>query len=255
MQKLTRYGSANTQDVFKCVALFAMLLDHIGTFLLPDVEGLRIVGRISMPIWLFFAGYNLYASNQRELWWWGGVMVLLGLVTHQPVFPLNILITIALARLALDSIFTHQWFARYPKEVVACCIVLALPTLYAVEYGTEALLFALMGRLVRQQQDKKTCIAVSLAASVTYVVLQWASFSFSLPLGVVMSALVAITVWTLCTFEQRMVTLPVFAMKYVPLCARYSLYIYVGHRAILQIAALYLYPETYTGFRWLESQE
>lgn len=53
--------------VLKLLAVITMLIDHIGAFLLPDVEFLRIIGRISFPIFAFCIanGYR-YTKNKYK---------------------------------------------------------------------------------------------------------------------------------------------------------------------------------------------
>lgn len=44
-----------------------MLIDHIGYVLFPEIEVLRLIGRIAMPIFAFFIGEGcLYTKNRRK---------------------------------------------------------------------------------------------------------------------------------------------------------------------------------------------
>ena len=42
-----------TRDQLKILAAFLMLVDHIGVMLYPDIQLLRIIGRLSFPIFSF----------------------------------------------------------------------------------------------------------------------------------------------------------------------------------------------------------
>ena len=50
--------STNFYDWLKVLAVVTMVIDHIGYYLFPDVLGLRLVGRIAFPIFLFLVGVN-----------------------------------------------------------------------------------------------------------------------------------------------------------------------------------------------------
>ena len=53
------------QDILKIIALLTMTLDHIGYILTPSFEtSLRLIGRISFPIFVFLLVFNL---NQKDL--------------------------------------------------------------------------------------------------------------------------------------------------------------------------------------------
>ena len=50
--------STNFYDWLKILAVVTMVIDHIGYYLFPDILGLRLVGRIAFPIFLFLVGVN-----------------------------------------------------------------------------------------------------------------------------------------------------------------------------------------------------
>lgn len=67
----------------KLIAAFTMLLDHIGVIVYPEVEWLRVVGRISFPlfVWLLIQGER-YTKN---VWKYGLRLGLLGAIA-QPIY-------------------------------------------------------------------------------------------------------------------------------------------------------------------------
>ncbi|MES2215171.1 MAG: TraX family protein, partial [Pseudomonadota bacterium] len=58
---------ANYQDLFKTIAIILMIADHTGLYILQDLEVLRSMGRIVMPIFCFFVGYNYTKPKMRIL--------------------------------------------------------------------------------------------------------------------------------------------------------------------------------------------
>ncbi len=69
----------------KLLACFCMLADHIGYFLLPEVIFLRIIGRLTMPIFAYFVaeGYLHTKSVKRY-----GLRLFLFAIFYQPIFAL-----------------------------------------------------------------------------------------------------------------------------------------------------------------------
>lgn len=51
--------------MIKLIALITMLVDHIGAIFFPDIIILRIIGRISMPLFAFCIARGYYYSKQK----------------------------------------------------------------------------------------------------------------------------------------------------------------------------------------------
>ena len=63
---LMRYGKAvDSHDLLKVVATFFMLIDHLGAYILPDDQFLRVLGRVAAPLFFFLIGYA--AHHQFKL--------------------------------------------------------------------------------------------------------------------------------------------------------------------------------------------
>lgn len=67
----------------KLIAAVTMLLDHIGAILYPEVDWLRMLGRISFPlfVWLLIQG----EAHTKDVWRYGLRLGLLGLIS-QPIY-------------------------------------------------------------------------------------------------------------------------------------------------------------------------
>lgn len=57
----------NYYDILKVIAIVFMIIDHIWYFFFPHLIILRILGRISMPIFLFLVWYNNSSHISRSL--------------------------------------------------------------------------------------------------------------------------------------------------------------------------------------------
>lgn len=63
----TAFGLSGNQ--LKIIALITMTVDHIGAYLLPQYEILRIIGRISLPIYAFLLAEGCrYTKNKFRYW-------------------------------------------------------------------------------------------------------------------------------------------------------------------------------------------
>ena len=51
---------------FKVIACLAMLCDHVGYFLLPQIAFLRYIGRLAMPLFAFFIGEGCRYTRNRK---------------------------------------------------------------------------------------------------------------------------------------------------------------------------------------------
>lgn len=70
----------------KLIAAVSMLLDHISVVLYPEIDWLRMVGRISFPLfaWLLVQG----EAHTRNVWRYGLRLGLLGLIS-QPIYQIT----------------------------------------------------------------------------------------------------------------------------------------------------------------------
>ncbi len=85
-------------NFIKLVAMVAMLIDHIGVYLFPW-EILRIIGRVSFPIFAYQIGVSYKMTSNRERYMKG--LLIFGALSQIPhlllreEFELNILFTLA----------------------------------------------------------------------------------------------------------------------------------------------------------------
>jgi len=111
-----KYGFLNA-NVLKIVALFAMTIDHVGYIFFPEVEVLRLIGRLAFPIFAFFIAEG--CRYTRNKWRYFGLIFVLGLLFE--VFArfvghtedCNIFITFSLSILL---IYLLMWAKKSIKE-------------------------------------------------------------------------------------------------------------------------------------------
>ena len=60
----TAWGLSGNQ--LKLIALITMTIDHVGAYLLPQFTILRIIGRLSMPIYAFLIAEGCRHTHDRR---------------------------------------------------------------------------------------------------------------------------------------------------------------------------------------------
>jgi len=76
-----------SNDKLKIVALVTMVIDHIGAYLLPNVIFLRIIGRISFPIFAFMVAEGCRYTKNKKRYLLN--MAVLSAVTYLLFYPVS----------------------------------------------------------------------------------------------------------------------------------------------------------------------
>lgn len=266
MHKLIRsyeYGVIpNSHDILKCVALLAMIIDHLGFYFFPEALWLRAIGRMAFPLFLFMVGYN---ANWRFDRWLviGAVLVLLGNgLSGVPLFPLNILFSILLWRGVMG------WLSQRPALIndllllwVAMLVVhlglqFFIPhgSVSLVEYGVCGLMFALLGWHQRQGRADKPIRVAWLVTLALYAILQTKGFGFSGGMAAYFITQTVLMGLLLMQFRPRDFPLPrkhttpspTWQERLVILSSRNTLLLYVAHLLLFQALAVMLYPQRHS---------
>lgn len=164
-------------NILKIIACIAMLIDHIGWILLPELTVLRMIGRISMPLFAFTFGEGCFYTRSKAKHF---VLVFaMGVITSAAMsFAMgelygNILITFSMSCLiicALDGL-KRSAFAKDGKKAALCSVALALSVALAawvccfspfdIDYGIAGVTLPVCVRLF----DFRSFGAQGLAAS------------------------------------------------------------------------------------------
>ena len=178
--------SVTSYDILKTIALMLMLIDHIGYYFLPDNETLRAIGRLCVPVWAFLIGYSLSDKKDPRLVAGTLILAINAYICGDLIVPLTILFTFFLCRVCMPLI---QRVATTDYEkcigIVILLALLALPTQFAFQYGTQIFLFALAGRFLKLRQQNKADVSryypiiLLTVANIVYGLLQLIIFNFS----------------------------------------------------------------------------
>ncbi len=193
-----------SSNALKVIGAIAMVIDHIGVFLLPEVEVLRIIGRLSFPIFSCLICEGCRHTRNKAAYFVR--MFILGVVTSAIYYfvmkelYLNVLVTFSLS---IAIIFALQYLKKSKdakQGLFRLCIlgviligVYILTELVTVDYNTFGVLLPVFPALVMGEGDENNnsllmfktafpllCIGVAML-SVAMGGLQYFSL-FSLPL-------------------------------------------------------------------------
>jgi hypothetical protein len=224
---------ANIYDVLKVVALLAMTCDHIAFYLYPQMEWLRIIGRIAAPIFLLLVGYNQSFRFRNSLLIAAILTSVMDGVLIGIWIPQNILWTILIVRMVL-----HHALPRVAFHEIAMAAVVMIPlTVPFLDFGSFGLLFALIGYRLRQQHSFSTALWLVLSLVLFYL---WTYYiilpdleSFAAVATAILFGVMGVVLW--CAPYQT----PVLrAPRWVAGVASLALYYYVGHKLLLGLIRL-----------------
>lgn len=247
-------------DLLKSLALLLMVVDHIGYYFYPENEWFRVVGRASMPIWMFLIGYAHTRDLSKPLWVGAGVLIAANVILGGGIFPLNILVTIILIRLVLDRVasvtFKNWEMALYGAFVLSTLVIC---TYFFSEYGTTALLIAMAGYLARNGSNinmSGRAQRIFMGYSVVFYALsQVVIFDFDKVVAQSMVVAIGASAILLHYFVPKEVPeveekMPRFAVLALQFGGRYTLEIYVVHLILFKLAACLYGFQHYGWFQW-----
>ena len=248
-------------DILKTAAVLLMIVDHIGYYFYSDPEILwfRAAGRICVPIWFFLIGYS--ASQRIPAIFAIGAVILIAanFVTGLAILPLNVLFTMIAARLLVGPLMEAVFRKRtLIWSLTALLFVLIVPTYSLTEYGTQGLMLAIFGYMMRHREsmpDQRIITQYAVFNLVLFIAIQQILFGFSQPQLVFMAAGVLATGVWLYNFKPE--TLPRLTGRLGPgatllkFTGRRTLEIYVAHLVLFKFISLYLGDERFQWFRWM----
>lgn len=185
---MERIGLTNNQ--LKVIAMVSMVLDHIGVALFPEVEWLRILGRLALPIYAFMIAEG--CRHTKNMWRYFGSMAFLAAICQLVYFfamgslYMCILVTfslsIALIGLLKQAQNNHAFFWTLLLMLGVCgafflCEILPgrLPhTDFQIDYGFLGVMIPVCVYATKDRAGKMTVMLLSFVCMATiYGGVQW----------------------------------------------------------------------------------
>ena len=247
-------------DLLKSLALITMIIDHLGYYLYPDESWMRLIGRMSFPIWMFLVGYANSRDLSPILWICALSVAIGGMVFGASIIPLNILFSIIIVRLVLDYSVGLMFHSSAMVWVIPTLLmIIALPTNFMSEYGALGLMVAMIGWMLRHRQNEPAVRMVlpffAGATILTHLVMTFLVFNFT-PLETKLLPFCFLVTYGLlflfkpATYPDLTQKWPDFVVRALQFMGRYSLYIYAIHVIIFMFFALWMNPDKFELFQW-----
>ncbi|MCL4677811.1 MAG: hypothetical protein KJ017_04355 [Alphaproteobacteria bacterium] len=262
---MTRYSAQTltSYDLLKVLAIVLTIIDHTGHHFFPDEMWLRILGRLCVPIWFFLVGYARTEEISRSLIAGGAVVAASALIAGQYLFPLNILITIAILRRLRTPIAMRA--TAGPENLRGWFLLLlfaAVPTGLFSDYGSMGMLFVLHGYMMRRREvlsSRLTDTHIALFAGFSYLAfgLQQGLMLPSLSVLQAVGLMVGLAGIGLLLHRFKPVDFPKFSKMagfmgraVIGFTGRQTLWIYVVHIVLFRAVCMVIYPEQYVFLGW-----
>ncbi len=237
MQKLKRYKDFNSYDLGKCLALTAMFIDHIGMFFLPDLAILRVIGRISFPMFFFLIGYSQKFKNNLDI-----IILALLMIAFDYFFDdrqktifitsYTVLPTIIISRLILK--YSIDWVAQHLLASFFFLALYMLPISLFLQCGTLGCAFMIYGYLIKNNIYNGTSKTFLILTVISYFYFQHSIDSSVEPI-ILIVLLGYLSLW-MNKFKLKEYQFQNNCAKLIlSTCSRYSLLLYYVHFELFKI--------------------
>jgi hypothetical protein len=141
----------NSYDIAKFLAIFVMIIDHLGFFFFPEYPVLRGVGRFAFPLFFFLIGYNYKDKTYYNL-------LIIGLfITVYRYFLsdfklLDILISAFITQYFLKLVIKKNYLTKNNLYLILLSVAIwQVSSQFVFMYGFTCLLFAIAGYITKNQ--------------------------------------------------------------------------------------------------------
>ena len=254
IKNYTKYGvNPSSHDFIKFLAIIIMVIDHSGSFFFPEELWFRAIGRIGFPIWFFLAGYARPSKLGYEIVVLSVLMIIADAITHNTIFPVNALVSIMACRFFVFYLAKQPFKKGQSLFYFIAIAICAFLLMVIFEYGSQALLFALFGYLVKTQPKSMDTKISSILAVGFFLTIQLLTFDFDIIELLVMAAGTGAIAYYLYNFTLEFYSIKrgKYATPLVMYFARNSLYIYFIHFIAFVFIEWCLHPEKHEVFLWI----
>lgn len=228
-------------DMVKLVALALMFIDHAGFFFYDNAshEWIRGIGRACAPMFFFLAGFAPhYKRADIMLWVLALVLTAVDWSMRGAAGTLNILWTILIIRALLYWLESRDMFNLKLHEWVIGIVVILLPTVVLLQYGSMGLLIALCGYVYKHRAHYNAHTPArflwfsTLLYGAVFVLLSSFSLLTAAVIAISFTGMNLLLIW-FTNAPLSIINAPrplIYAGK---TCARYTAPIYAGHLIVL----------------------
>ncbi len=245
INSLYKYGQqANSYDMAKFMAIFFMIIDHLGNFFFPETWFLRGLGRLAFPIFFFLIGYSRYFATSWNLLFIGVAITIYRGTLTGIWQPFDILISAFLVRIIMDILIRKNMLSGINLLVVIFGVVIwHFGVLLIFSYGAIGVLFAICGylkRLENEGQPQRYLPVIILATVLMDFIFQNLVWDKAINYIDIFSVVSVFLVYYFVSFEVKIINIKnKFLRETIMFFSRNSLFIYWAHfTAFVTLSAL-----------------
>lgn len=234
----------NLYDYLKLYAIITMIIDHLWFFLFPEIPELRVIGRVSFPLFFLLIGRN---GSHRISWslLWSAVIIqsILWITSYLYGYSLRQINILSAAVLCKLLLWVRSWFLinqkvkkRLLAGVVVLCMLAASGTHQRIEYGTMTLGMVLMGRAMRlYKNDRLYLVSIGLVALYGLIIVNYQFWFTTTQRSIIVWWWISwmISMWVLSYTNFSMRSPSVHRNNIITWVSRYALQIYIVHFVLL----------------------
>ena len=221
---------SNYQDLIKTIAIFAMVIDHLGLYLFPEYPVMRLIGRIAMPVFCFCAGYNFKGKPNNCILLYGILLYIMSTLLFFEFMETNILISIYLGQCYIFIFHDKlkKFFYTGYLHVIFITLLWSFTRDY-IDYGSLAISIMILGYIAKH--DKKYFALSFFIVTIFQMFHIITVFTFSIYVVVVI-CIVEYLIMILTDLNTRI---------YINLnvISRNALFIYFVHLIVIQLIWFY----------------
>jgi len=243
-------NKSNYQDLLKTLAIIAMVIDHMGLYLYPELTIMRIIGRTAMPVFCFFAGYNFHDKPKTHIIIFGVLLQIYTTVLFKQFITTNILISIYLGQCYIyyfRKSLTRFFYSGYCHVIIMT--ILFYISWALIDYGTLVIAIMILGFIAKHEPvNLKLCCFIAIFTSFVHstiftLAIPFSDFNFSNT--ELISDLILLTVTYILIIIKDYSQKIAINLKWI---SRNVLYIYCIQIMILQF--IFIYKYTYGFKNW-----
>lgn len=222
-------NKSNYQDLLKVIAIIAMIIDHCGIYVYVDINMLRVIGRIAMPIFCFFAGYNFHGKPRYKILIWGLALHIYTVILFKQFLVTNILIPIYLGQWYLyyfQDDLKHFFYRGY-AHVIGLAVLWGV-SWFLIDYGTLVFSIMILGYISKHEPlNLKLCSFITVFITFMHVITNFQNFSNN---DIILVLVLLALTYILMISRDFAAAIPI-NLKWI---SRNVLYIYCIHLAIIE---------------------
>lgn len=225
-------NSSNYQDLLKTLAVISMLIDHIGLYFFPELDLMRMIGRTSMPIFCFFAGYNFHGKPNLLILFLGVLLYMAHTIIFWQFLTTNILIPIFLGQVYIYYFKNKlsNFYSSLPHVIITASLWTI--TWFIVDYGSLVITIMILGYIAKH--DRPNLKLAALISTILSVLHTFEVFD-SARHYIITVLLVSIFQYFLIIAKELEYPIT-FNVNFI---SRNALLIYFTHLIIIELAWLY----------------